>query len=87
MIKNYFEDLLRSPAGIYSRKSFVILITFLVTMFLAIYISISDIILDKEITSKAVDVFDSLLIFLATVLGLATADTKINDKKTIEEKE
>lgn len=79
-MKKLIIDLLRSPSGKYSRKSFIVFFTFIITMFLAIFIVISDKILEKEVNRYAIDVFNSLLIFLSVLTGLTTYDKKVENK-------
>ena len=74
------NDLLKSPTGKYSRKSFIILITFIVTIILGGFIVVSDLILEVEINRYSVDVFNTLLLFLISLLSVTVADKKIINK-------
>ena len=70
--------------GKYSRKSLTILVTFVSVLLLGFYISLSDHFLNKEVNRYAIDVFDSLLIFLATLMGISEASKKFLNKVTSE---
>lgn len=75
------NDLLKSPTnGKYSRKSVIIIITFIFTLLLGAFIVLSDKVLEREINRYGIDVFNSLLLFLATMLGLSVADKKLPHK-------
>ena len=74
------NDLLKSPTGKYSRKSFIILITFIVTIILGGFIVVSDLILEVEINRYSVDVFNTLLLFLISLLSVTVVDKKIINK-------
>lgn len=65
------NDLLKSPSGKYSRKSVIIMITFIFTLCIGTYSTVFD---------KGTSVFDSLLLFLATLLGIAVWDKKVQNK-------
>lgn len=80
------EDTLKTN-GKYSKKSLTILVTFISVLLLGFYISLSDHFLKKEINRYAIDVFDSLLIFLATLMGISEASKKFLNKITTEIKE
>lgn len=79
-MKKLIKDLLQSPSGKYSRKSFMIFVTFGFTILLGAFIVISDKILDKEINRYGIDVFNSLLLFLATMSGFSIYDKKVENK-------
>lgn len=69
------NDLLKSPSGKYSRKSFMAIITFIITMILGIYIVVAEV-----LNTYASGIFDSLLLFLVAITGLTSADKKIANK-------
>lgn len=69
------DDLLKSPSGKYSRKSVMVMITFLVTLALGIYIVIAEV-----LNTYASGIFDSLLIFLFGLTGTIVADKKLLNK-------
>lgn len=65
------NDLLKSPSGKYSRKSIIIMIVFLYTLGIGLYITVED---------KSTSVFDSCMLFLIALLGISVADKKILNK-------
>lgn len=50
-------------------------------LILGTFIVISDKILDSEINRYSIDVFNSLLIFLATLMGIAEFGKKLENKE------
>lgn len=65
----------------YSIKRIFALITFIVSMFIGIFIVISDLYLDtKTINSQAKDVLDSFLLFTGILIGVAEVSKKIINK-------
>lgn len=68
------NDLLKSR-GKYSRKSLIIIISFLFILVTGGYIVIAD-----TCTTQAVDVFNSMLLFESVLLGIATLDKKLTNK-------
>ena len=69
------NDLLKSPTGKYSRKSFMIIVTFIFTLLLGTYIVLAEV-----LNVYASGIFDSLLIFLTFLTGGTIADKKIINK-------
>ena len=69
------NDLLKSPTGKYSRKSFIILVTFFFTIALGTYIVLAEV-----LNVYASGIFDSLLIFLSVLVGASISDKKIINK-------
>ena len=85
-IKNIINDTLKTR-GKWSMKrltSFVV-INFVLT--LGTFIVISDKLLDKEVNRYAIDVFNSLLVFLATLMGIAEFGKKLANKDLKSEEE
>jgi len=74
-MKKLINDLLKSPSGKYSRKSVIIIITFLVTLSLGAYIVIAEV-----LNTYASGVFNSLLLFLGALLGISVFDKKVENK-------
>lgn len=72
------NDILKSR-GKYSRKSLIIMISFLFILATGGYIVISD-----SCTPQAVDIFNSMLLFESVLLGISVVDKKLENK--IEEK-
>lgn len=69
------DDLLKSPSGKYSRKSVIILVTFILTMCLGSYIVVAEV-----LNSYASGIFDSLLIFLTAMVSGSIYDKKVENK-------
>lgn len=74
------DDTLKTN-GKFSRKSLTIFVTFVFVILLGTFITISDFILKKEITRYAIDVFNSLLLFLSVMMGLSEASKKVANKQ------
>jgi len=70
-----WNDLLKSPAGKYSRKSVIIIVFLLFIITIGSYI-----VIDKDSHDNSVKVFDSSLIFLSVLIGSSIADKKILSK-------
>jgi len=70
-MKRLINDLLKSPSGKYSRKSFLTLITFIYVLGLGIYVTIYE---------KSTTVFDSTMLFLSVLVAGTIADKKIINK-------
>lgn len=80
-MKKLIQDLLTSPAnGKFSRKSFILIVTFLFILLIGAYIVFSDRFLEKEINRYSVDIFNSLLLFETALLGIAVTDKKLENK-------
>lgn len=69
--------------GKWSRKSLSILITLSFTLTLGAFIVVSDKILDKEVNKYAIDVFNSLLIFVGTLMSVTEAGKKFINKNVV----
>lgn len=67
--------------GRWSRKSLTTITTFIFVLFLGTFIVISDKILDKPVNVYAISVFQSLLIFLGTLMGITEFSKKIVNKQ------
>jgi len=74
------NDLLKTN-GKYSRKSIIIFVTFIFVILLGTFITISDKILQREVNRYAIDVFNSLLLFLSVAMGLSEVSKKIVNKQ------
>lgn len=74
------NDLLKSPTGKYSRKSFMIIVTFIFTLLLGAFIVLSDKVLEREINRYGIDVFNSLLLFLTAIVSGSIYDKKVENK-------
>jgi len=74
-----FNDLLKYN-GKYSRKSLIIFVFLIFIISVGVYI-----VVDKESHERALQVFDSSLIFLATLIGVTTVDKKLASKNNKDE--
>lgn len=81
-MKKLINDLLKTPSGKYSRKSIIIMITFIFVLMLGTFIVLSDKVLERQVNRYAADIFDSLLIFLSVLLGVSVWDKKVENKNT-----
>jgi hypothetical protein len=85
-MRKLINDTLKEK-GKYSRKSLTVLVTFLFILALGTFIVISDKILEKEVNRYAIDVFNSLLVFLTLLMGLTEAGKKLLNKNESVNKE
>lgn len=79
-MKKIINDTLKIN-GRWSRKSLTILTTFVFILALGAFIVVSDKILEKEVNRYAIDVFNSLLVFLSLLMGLSEASKKFINKQ------
>jgi len=79
-MKKIINDTLKIN-GRWSRKSLTILTTFVFILALGTFIVVSDKILEKEVNRYAIDVFNSLLVFLSLLMGLSEASKKFINKQ------
>lgn len=79
------DDTLKTPMGKWSRKSLMILTTFIFVLLLGTFITVSDKILDKEVNRYAIDIFNSLLLFEISLLGINEVSKKILNKPPLDE--
>lgn len=80
MLVNFLYQLLKSPAGKFSRKSFMMIVTFFITMNIGVGIVIADLVFNKEAHTVTTGVFDSLLFFLIGLLAGTITDKKLTSK-------
>ena len=80
IIRKIVNDTLKTN-GKFSRKSLTIFVTFIFVLNLGTFIVISDKVLQKEVNRYAIDVFNSLLLFLSVLMGLSEASKKIENKQ------
>lgn len=76
-MKAMIINLLKTPAGNYSRKSLIALISFFITMLIGIFLIVADCFLIYRPSQMSKDIFDSLLMFVSLTIGLAVADKKL----------
>ena len=68
-------------------KRLTIFLVLFLTLFLGAFIVLSDLVLKVEVNKWASGVFDSLLLFLATLIGVTEFGKKITNKETKTEEE
>lgn len=76
---NLLNDILKEN-GIYSQKRVYAFIVLILTLLLGAFIVVSDKILDKVVNPYAIQVFDSLLLFLGVLISAAVVDKKLTNK-------
>lgn len=67
--------------GKWSRKSLTILVTLNFVLALGTFIVISDYVLDKVVNEHAITVFQSLLFFLGSLMGITELGKKFENKQ------
>lgn len=84
-MKKILDDTLKVN-GNYSMKRITAFVIIIFILVLGSFIVISDKILEKEVNRYAIEVFESLLIFEATLMGIAEFGKKLKNKESkIEE--
>jgi len=73
------NDILKEN-NVYSQKRVYAFIVLILTLLLGAFIVVSDKILDKVVNPYAIQVFDSLLLFLGVLISAAVVDKKITNK-------
>jgi len=76
---NLLNDILKEN-NIYSQKRVYAFIVLILTLLLGAFIVVSDKILDKVVNPYAIQVFDSLLLFLGVLISAAVVDKKLTNK-------
>ena len=79
-IKNIINDTLKSR-GKWSMKRLTAFVVMLFVLALGAFIVLSDLVLKVEVNKWASGVFDSLLLFLATLMGVTEFGKKIMNKE------
>lgn len=85
-LNKLIDDTLRVK-GKWSMKRLTVFITFKFVLVLGVFIVISDTFLQREINRYSLDVFNSLLLFLATLMGITEFGKKIVNKEIKTEEE
>ena len=75
------NDTLKSKEGIWSLKRVLAVASFIFSLTLGVFIVISDKILKTSINIYAVEIFNSLLLFTASTLGIVEFGKKFLNKK------
>ena len=85
-VKNIIDDTLKSR-GKWSMKRLTAFVVINFILALGTFIVISDLVLKQEINRYSVEIFNSLLIFEATLMGIAEFGKKLTDKSPKTEEE
>lgn len=85
-IKNIINDTLKTR-GKWSMKRLTAFVVINFVLTLGTFIVVSDKLLDREVNRYAIDVFNSLLVFLATLMGIAEFGKKLTNKDLKSEEE
>ena len=84
-MKKILTDTMTAPNGKWSMKRITAFVVMMFILLLGTFIVVSDKILKTEINQYGIQVFNSLLLFEATLLGLAEASKKILNKEKTDE--
>lgn len=79
-IKNIINDTLKSR-GKWSMKRLTIFLVLFLTLILGAFIVLSDLILKVEVNKYTQGIFNSLLLFLATLMGVTEFGKKMTNKE------
>lgn len=63
----------------FGRKSFMLITSFILMLLLGTFIVMSDSVLNVEINRYAIDVFDTLNLFVLAMAGITVTDKKIKN--------
>lgn len=80
VINKIIDDTLKSR-GKWSMKRLTAFVVVLFILTLGSFIVLSDLVLEKEVNKYGIEVFNSLLIFEATLMGIAEFGKKITNKE------
>ena len=80
VINKIIDDTLKSR-GKWSMKRLTAFVVVLFILILGSFIVLSDLVLEKEVNKYSIEVFNSLLIFEATLMGIAEFGKKITNKE------
>lgn len=78
-MRKIIEDTLKEN-GRWSRTSLTTLISFSFMLIIGIFIVMSDSVLNVEINRYAIDVFDTMVLFVGALTGFNITDKKIPNK-------
>lgn len=78
------KDLLKHGEK-FGRKSVMLMVSFVFMILLGTFIVISDSVLNVEINRYAIDVFDTLNLFVLALAGITVTDKKIKNNTGEEE--
>ena len=73
------KDLLKHGEK-FGRKSFMLITSFIFMLILGTFIVISDSVINVEINRYAIDVFDTLNLFVLALAGITVTDKKLKNK-------
>ena len=85
-VKNIINDTLKSR-GKWSMKRLTIFVVLFLTLILGAFIVLSDLVLKVEVNKYAQEIFDSLILFLATLMGVTEFGKKLTNKEIKTEEE
>lgn len=85
-IENIINDTLKSR-GKWSMKRLTVFVVLLLTLILGAFIVLSDLVLKVEVNKYAQGIFDSLLLFLATLMGVTEFGKKMMNKEVKTEED
>lgn len=80
VINKIIDDTLKSR-GKWSMKRLTAFVVVLFILILGSFIVLSDLVLEKEVNKYSIEVFNSLLIFEATLMGISEFGKKITNKE------
>ena len=86
IINIIINDTLKSR-GKWSMKRLTAFVIMIFILSLGSFIVLSDLVLEKEVNKYSIEVFNSLLIFEATLMGIAEFGKKITNKELKTEEE
>ena len=79
VLKSIIKDTLKTN-GKWSMKRLTAFVVVIFVLVLGTFIVISDKVLEREVNKYAIEVFQALLLFLATLMGIAEFGKKIENK-------
>ena len=77
---NIINDTLKSR-GKWSMKRLTVFVVLVLTLILGAFIVLSDLVLKVEVNKYAQGIFDALLLFLATLMGVTEFGKKLTNKE------
>lgn len=86
MLLNIINDTLKTR-GKWSMKRLTAFVVMFFVLLLGTFIVLSDKVLEREVNRYAIDVFNSLLIFEATLMGISEFGKKLVNKDLKSEEE
>lgn len=78
-MRKIIEDTLKEN-GRWSRTSLTMVVSFIFMLIVGVFIVMSDSVLNVEINRYAIDVFDTMVLFVGALAGFNITDKKIPNK-------